>query len=313
MADLLTPLKTTWKTESSVEKSDKGASALLQVSSRSGNGPSQHGKHKNQSSTAFLQQVYLHDDSSSATLPDEAREILKCQPDHEDFVAVLQYLHSGIVSKHGFNIRASGPKASQILNVLVTVIIPDRWATLNTKPVSKQDQETRNMLLSCLTSVAGLGALHMQIRKLTELARSRNSGQTMMLNDAIDVLAHVLSPSSVIEIILRDTLKLQQKSARRHVLWQELCSYLAAGKVLSAVAQAFPLAGLANGKGHLEWLADGKQYTQWLARNICHAAMATAVAENEAWSMLAQLLKRSLSLGQSGKPRVLSCCQLCSY
>jgi telomere length regulation protein len=135
----------------------------------------------------------------------------------------------------------------------------------------------------------------------------------MMLNDAIDVLAHVLSPSSVIETILRDTLKLQPKSARRHVLWQELCSYLAAGKVLSAVAQAFPLAGLENGKGPLEWLADGKLYAQWLARNICHAAMATAVAENEAWSMLAQLLKRSLSLGQSGKPRVLSCCQLCSY
>jgi telomere length regulation protein len=117
----------------------------------------------------------------------------------------------------------------------------------------------------------------------------------------------------VIETILRDTLKLQPKPAQRHVLWQELCSYVAAGKVLSTVAQAFPLVELAADKRSLEWLADGKQYTQWLARNICHAAMATAIAESEAWSMLAQLLKRSLSLGQSGKPRVLSCCQLCGY
>lgn len=264
----------------------------------------------NQNSTAFLQQVYLRNDSSTATLPDEAREILKSQPDHEDFLAVLQYLQSGIAAKHDFNIRASGPKASQILIVLVTVTIPDRWAALNTKPVSTEDREAKSMLLSCLTSVAGLGALHMQIKKLAALATLTNTGQSVMLKDVIDVLAHVLHPSSLVETMLGDMFKLHPKPAQRHILWQELCSYVAGGKILSAVAQAFPRVELANEEKSLEWLADGNQYTVWLAVNISHAAMTAAIDASEAWSMLAQLLKRGLSLGHSGKSRVLSCCSL---
>jgi telomere length regulation protein len=315
MDDLLTPLQTTRKVKSSTKQRETLSSneaartpaEVIQVSSTSRSGESKHSRHKKQDSTAFLQQVYLRNDSSSATLPDDAREILKGQPDHADFFAVLQYLHSGIEAKHGFNIRASGPKASQILSVLVTVIIPDVWETLNSKPVSKEDDEAKSILLSCLTSVAGLGALHMQIKKLAALPRSTNTGQATMLKDAMDVLAHVLYPSSLIETVLHDTLKLQPKKAQRHVLWQELCSYVAGGKLLSAIAQAFPLVESANGKKSLEWLADGNQYTQWLARNICHASMTTAMTENEAWPMLAQLLKRGLSLGHIGKSRVPSC------
>jgi telomere length regulation protein len=316
MGDLLTPVQTTRKVKSSVERFETllakdGARSpidVIEVSSTSRTGESKHSRHKKQDSTPFLQQIYLQSDGSSETLPDDAREILKSQADHEDFFAVLQYLQFGIEGKHDFNIRASGPRASQILNVLVTVTIPDRWASLNTKPVSREDKEVKSMLVSCLTCVAGLGALHAQIKKLTGLAISTKTGGSLMLKDAVDVLTHVLYPSSFIETILCDTLNLHPKPAQQYVLWQELSSFVAGGKILSAVAQAFPLAEPPNGKDSAEWLADGNQYTIWLARNICHAATKIAVAEGGAWPMLAQLLKRGLSLGHSGKSSI--CCLL---
>jgi telomere length regulation protein len=313
MGDLLTPLQTTRKVKGSVEKfetlsSNDGARSpieVIEVSSTSRIGGSKHSRHKKKDSTAFLQQIYLENDNSSETLPDDAREILKAQPDHEDFLAVLQYLYFGIEGKHDFNIRVSGPKASQILNVLVTVTIPDRWASLNTKPISREDKEAKSMLLSCLTCVAGLGALHARIKQLAGLAMSTKSAQLVVLKDAVDVLANVLYPSSLIETILGDTLTLHTRPAQRHVLWQELSSFVAGGKILSAVAQAFPLVESANDKRTAEWLADGNQYTKWLARNICHSATKVAGTEDGAWPMLAQLLKRGLSLGHSGKFRLL--------
>jgi hypothetical protein len=313
MGDLLTPLKTTRKVKSNVETLEtltlnNGAQSpieVIEVSSTSRSGAFQQSRHKKQDSTAFLHKLYLQNDSSLDTLPDDAREILKSQPDLQEFLAVLQYLQFGIDGKHDFNIRASRPKQSQILNVLVTVTIPDRWASLNTKPMSKEDQETKSMLLSCLTCVAGLGALYAHIRRLVALAVSVKTAQSLMLKDAIDVLAQVLHPSSFIASVLHDTLTLHSKTAQQQVIWQELSSFVAGGKILSTVAQALPLAESAEkDKLSVEWLGDGSQYCKWLARNICHAGTKLAVNEDEAWPMLAQLVKRGIYLGHSGKSTI---------
>lgn len=313
MGDLLTPVQTTRKAKGSVEKSEtlsrndgaRSALEVIEISSQNTNGPPKDSRHKKLDSTAFLQQAYLKDDSSSTTLPDDAREILKSQPDQKDFIAVLRYFQYGIDGKHDFNVRAPGPKASQILNVLVTITIPDRWASLNTKPLSREDKEARSMLLSCLICVAGLGALHAQIKRLTGLTPSTESAKSLMLKDVIDVLADVLHPSSLIQRLLGDTLNLHTKPGQRPAIWQELSSLLMGGKILSAVAQALPLAEVGNNdKSTVEWLADGSKYCKWLASNICYAAAQIPVSEGEAWPMLAQLLKRGLTLGHSGKSSI---------
>ena len=309
MGDLLTPVQTTRKVKSNVDKFETlslidGALPpvqVIEVSPKLRNEDSKYTRHKKQDSTAFLQQVYLHSDDSSETLPDDATEILKSQPDYEDLLAVLKYLQCGLEGKHDFNIRSSGPKASQILNVLATVTVPDRWESLNTKPVATRDKEAKSMVLSCLTSVAGLGALYARIKRLTSLAISTKTAQSLMLKDSIDVLAEVLHPSSFIETVLGDTMKLHIKPAQRAIVWQELCSFVAGGKILSAVAQALPLVESgSDDQGSARWLGDGNQYSKWLANNICRAATRVAVAQGEAWPMLAQLLKRGLSLGHSG-------------
>jgi hypothetical protein len=122
-----------------------------------------------------------------------------------------------------------------------------------------------------------------------------------MLKDAIDVLAQVLQPPFFIASVLYDTLTLHSKTAQRQVIWQELSSFVAGGKLLSTVAQALPLAESAEkDRLFVEWLGDGSQYCKWLARNICHAGTKLAVSEDEAWPMLGQLVKRGINLGHSG-------------
>ena len=310
MGDLLTSVQTTRKVKSSADKFEalllnegvQPPKEVVEVSSTRRNEGSKHNRNKKNDSTAFLQQSYLQNDSSSETLPDEAREILRSQPDHEDFLAVLQYLQFGIDRKHDFNIRASGPKASQILNVLVTVTVPERWAGLHPEPALREEKESKRMLLSCLTCVAGLGALYAQIKRLGGPAISTNTAKSLMLKDTIDVLADVLRPSSFVETVLGDTLDLYTKPAQRSILWQELSSFVAGGKILSAAAQALPhVESPEDNERTAGWLGDGYQYCKWLARNICHAATEVAPTEGEAWPMLAQLLKRGLSLGHSGK------------
>src|SRR5271163_2949401 len=118
MNDLLTPISNR-KIQNSIDKFEKlpvKDENLTAVSSAQ-NRESKHTRHKKQDSTAFLQQIYLQSNTSTNTLPDDARQILKGQPDEEDFLAVLRYLQFGIDGRHDFNIRVSGPKASLIVQV----------------------------------------------------------------------------------------------------------------------------------------------------------------------------------------------------
>lgn len=310
MGDLLTPLQTTRKVKTIVEKYETPSLKddvrhVPIVSTDTQNGDSKFTKPKKQDSTAFLQQVYLNDNAHSESLPDDAREILKSQPSQADFISVLQYLQFGIDGQHDFNIHVFGPQATRMLNILATITIPERWASLSIKHISEEDAKARKTLLSCFTCVAGLGALHARIKALSGLAKSREnaSSPSLILKDTISVLEAVLQPSSFVACMLHDALTLYGKTAQRHVVWQELLSFVAGGKLLGAVAEALPLIESQNDHARsFDWLGDGNEYCKWLARNLYHAASSVTANDTESWPLLAQVLKRGLNLGYSGKP-----------
>ncbi|EXJ88295.1 hypothetical protein A1O1_05225 [Capronia coronata CBS 617.96] len=254
-------------------------------------------KHKRHDSTAFLQKSYLAE-TASASLPDDAREILKSQPDREDLAAVLQYLQYGIDGRHDFNVRVPGPKASQIVNVMVTVTIPDQWLHLRRSDLSKSDAQMRRSLLNCLNSVAGLGALLMQIRRVFSTTPNHESP---LLDDLISVLSLILSGSHALRGFLSDAFSLFKTETHRRVFWQEITSLLAGSKILSTMAHV--LASLRDSDVRYEasaWLGDARQYSQWLARNISTAAVdlhGANQANSAQVNLLCQVLKRGLSLG----------------
>lgn len=260
---------------------------------------SSHKRHQKHDSTAFLQQVYLQK-SAPSSLPDDAREILRCQPDDEDLIAVLQYLQYGIENQHDFSLRTISPKGAQIIHTLVTVTIPDHWTSVSTGKLSKSKKEIKKILLSCLTSAAGIGALLAQIRKTSVVSNSVNGNQATA--EAKSVLAQVLMPLDIVSILLRDTLALKAKPAQCKAVWQEVCSLLGGSKVLATVAHVSANIRVQGSEDHeAEWLADGTRYAAWLANRITSAATTLKPNDAESPVLLSQLLKRGMSLGYRGE------------
>ena len=255
-------------------------------------------KHKRHDSTAFLQRSYL-EKPSAGSLPDDAREILRSQPDQEDLIAVLQYLQYGIDGKHDFNIHLAGPKKSQLINILVTVTIPDQWHPLRSRKLSSADLNLRKLLLSVLQSVPGIGALSMQLRNLSIKKENR-----LIVEDMLSVLTGVLSGSHILHSLLQDASRLYQKDTQRRVFWLEAVGLLCGSKVLAAAAQAFVInSDLESSDGR--WLSEGVEYSTWLGKNIATCATNLTRDQSESWNFLSQAMKRAMSLGYRSKQNTI--------
>ena len=262
-----------------------------------------HKRQKRYDSTAFVQQSYLQTSSTDA-LPDDAREILKSQPDLKDLLAVLQYLQYGVDGQHDFNIRLASAKASQIINVLVSVTLPDHWPKTSSTKLSNDDSRLKNLLTSCLSSIIGLGALLTQTKKLAT-AKS-GTDDTSVLQDYVGVISEILHGQNAILGFLNDVVTFSPGPTHQHVTWQEFNILLGGSKVLGVVSQArAKLAREIFDRMPGAWLGDGLEYSRWLARNISFAATKSTTEGTAKMTMLSQLLKRGMSLGYRGATFIL--------
>ena len=248
--------------------------------------------------SAALRQTHMHN-RLPKSLADEAGEILQNRPDYDALNRVLNFLQDGIEGLHDFNIRCNGPKASQIINTLVTSTLPNHWPTTSQYDVPENLQRAKAILLSCVTSVAGIGALVANIRMLSD--HSGADFNTRILEIVIAALSEVLEPVDILSTLLHDVLKTSKTETVRVAVWRELCALLGGGKVLAAVWQAESKLSAVN-KRHLRgsWIASGVDYSTWLARRTGAAVMDDMPQQHSAMSMLAQLLRHGLSLGHRG-------------
>lgn len=247
-------------------------------------------------SAIFIQRSYLGEKAGSS-LPDDAREILKCQPNIEDIAAVLTYLQCGIDGQHDFNIKKTSPKASLLVQVLVNTTIPDVWSILSSNGASNHQIHLRAMLLQCLRSVIGIEALLGRIARLSNLSRSDNTTPVKM---TLDFLTAMLQGSRVIFMMLQDMTRLYSISVDQRLFWQSTVSLFAGSKVLVSVARAHASLHLEDSVNRIAsstWLAETAAYSKWLAGNIAYAATNTPVQHGQSWICLSQLTKRAMSLG----------------
>src|SRR5215471_9467226 len=103
--------------------------------------------------------------------PESILGILKSSPGHSQVVEVLNFLDPSRTSENAFNITVPSPMAAQILHVLISTTIPDHWSSLGLEDdESPSDRGLKSkpkaVLLRCLSSVAGIGAVMIHIRTL---------------------------------------------------------------------------------------------------------------------------------------------------
>ena len=218
--------------------------------------------------------------------PEYALNILKSKPDHQELDRVLRWLKSTVSHHKGFNIKVPGPKASEIIYILISDIIPIYWVTKHDNAVSDQSRGN-DLLVYCLSSVAGLGAIVSCLRLLLSQLKhpqgqSDVSGirKTQPVELLLDILEAILGNNGfVLSLFL-----------------------VASGKLLSIASEA--TATLKNSESSVSpgsWVGDGHKYAAWLGSNVQHMLGASVASDFEGPKMLSQLLKKALTLGYIGQ------------
>ena len=265
-------------------------------------------RHDLQSREAGLGEDAVKDQTSSAHI----LGVLKSKPERDELFQVLKILDPSNreVAPNQFDIRIPSPTSAQILQVLVSITIPDVWSLLNakSKDAKSRDTKLRAALLRCLSSVAGVSSLIAQLRSLIAASRSlsehtQGSGSELRIRDILEVLAALLEPRDFLLRLYTDISTLYHNETQKQITWRELISLVAASRILSTVAESLTFIKEATGLSKISWVGEGPKYASWIGDNICYMASKVDPNDKGAWKSMASFTGRALSLGYTGNSK----------
>ncbi|MCJ1389293.1 telomere binding protein [Xylographa bjoerkii] len=238
--------------------------------------------------------------------PEDALKVLQSQPDLQSLTKCLQWLTSNITAFNDFDIRLPGAEAAKIINVLVNDIIPHYWHVWNGSERNSYSHQ-RRLLLRCLTSIAGIGALVTRLRSFEPETgeaqaiikiRPEQAPTAQMTDDLVSFLEALLERDTVVDSIWTTNYIDSDIANRRAILWKELISLLAGGRLLSAVAEAQDRHRSTDSiDKQSSWLGSGQLYSAWLGRNIQVMIIHGKDNLTRKHKDVARLLSKALTLG----------------
>lgn len=246
----------------------------------------------------------------SLSSPEDVLDVLKSAPGRQLLGRALRWLTCSERNSDGFNIKMPCPKAAQIIHVLVNSIIPNYWTSFNQDHNSDPPREKR-LLVRCLRSVAGIGALISRLRLLISLlkesqahAKIGNPNKGQPLEELLDVVRNVLEEDGFTPLIWNDISTCTSQSSLKSLQWKEFLALVASGRILSLTSEAtIILNGSDSSTKAGIWVADGNQYATWLGRNIQEMMKTVTADDVECAKAISQLLSKALILGYTGQFR----------
>ncbi|KAK3393224.1 telomere length regulation protein-domain-containing protein [Podospora didyma] len=234
---------------------------------------------------------------------EDALEILRQEPDHDALISILR-LVSREQQQHPstFNIRRPSPLSAQLVQVLVSEIVPNYWTLL------KEDSNTGKnsgpeLLLACLRSITGINAILARLRALIREVKSEAGSKTkrpdlsLNIGYLIDVLCNVLKGDGCMrEIWQATTAGLEDTRARARPLSQELLAIFGSGRIVGLAAEAFTIGKPDTGNEEI-WPADALKYIKWLGQNI--SAWQLSGPTQEETKFCSDLFAKAMRLGHS--------------
>ncbi|KAI8153764.1 DNA replication checkpoint protein tel2 [Colletotrichum sp. SAR 10_70] len=233
-----------------------------------------------------------------------ALETLKSQPDYDTLISVLQSLDHGRIAKSGFKISKPNPEAAQIIQCLVSEIIPNYW------PLLKEDASTLRagqgtdleLLLKSLRNVTGLNAAIIRLKALIQESKAgakdvKRPDLAINLNVLIEVCSAVLGRDDCLAAVWNASSAGLDTVAQRRPMAHEFTALIAGGRLVSVAAEADVLANPDRASRNSLWVADGLQYSKWLGRSIAYWAKCDISSDDI--KLCAEVFARSLRLGYS--------------
>ena len=266
----------------------------------------------------FFQELSLHQRSDSPetrpkprqhkapATPENALEILKHEPDYDSLISVLGFLSRHDSDGAGFpSIKLPSPLSAQLVQVLVSEIVPNYWALL-VEDVHQPKTSGLRLLLYCLSSIAAVNALLVRLKALVQESKSESAGKlrrpdiSLNLGILLDLLCRVLQGDGWLLEAYRVATSGKDGPARVRPRLQEIVSTFGGGRVVSLAAEAEEIAKAdASGNNVTDiWPADSLQYTHWLGRNLVSLVLSELPPEET--KFVSELFAKALRLGNSG-------------
>lgn len=253
----------------------------------------------------LLQEVQASSRATSIPVPkptslQDVVEALKNEPDYDTLISVLRFfVHKGPAGEH-FNIGSPGPEAARIIQILVTEIVPNYWAILKESSSDDENSDLK-LLLDSLRNLAGLNAVLLRLRTLTqeqksETADNKRSNVLLNMNITLELLCGILDGEEGVVRLWKNTCTTPD-SMKQRILSRDFVNVIAGGRIVAFSAEAASLAPH-EAKGQIIWVADGKEYTRWLARNVISWSRQADLPMQK--KLVADLLSKALRLGYSG-------------
>ena len=238
------------------------------------------------------------------TSPEEVRDILKSKPDLKLLTKALRWLVQRIDESSDFNIRIASPKSAQVIHTLVNDVVLVYWQNLNGEEASSQ-AKCRKSLVSCLRSVAGIGAIVSLLRLLLgELKSSQHqsiNSKYQPIEELLSFLSSVLEGDQCIESLWKDINAYTKVSSQRSLQWKELLSLIASGKVLAIAGEAsLALRDSDSSIQNESWVGNGSLYAQWLGSNVQYMIHNVQRHNIEGQISISKLMSKALNLGYKG-------------
>ncbi|EEQ32998.1 conserved hypothetical protein [Microsporum canis CBS 113480] len=240
--------------------------------------------------------------------PEDVLQLLKSKAPTSAVLEALRFLDPAGLEDGDFNIIIPSSLGAQILHALITTTIHDHWASLGMEYSLEKSYQAdtkrrpQSILLRCLKSASGIGTLLAHIRSLLPSqnllqGKKTTSDKGTLIQDTISILSCLLSPSHLLFQLFTDMNQLIDNTVQRQLLWREIISLLASGKVLSIAAESLKYTESSTEFPPTAWISNGKLYGSWLGRNIGYMVSQLQLDDSEAWKELAAFTSRSLSIG----------------
>jgi telomere length regulation protein len=232
-------------------------------------------------------------DASSVQTPEDALQLLRLELDTDSLLTTLKRLSSVNGLQLGFDIHSPSPMGAQIVNTIVTSIVPTFWSAL--------EEQDRALITAVLLNVAGLNSVIARIQLLiSQTKNSKVQDHLPALQDVFDVANGLFKGDDRISTLWAGLWRSTQDKMRRDLAWKECSSLLGSGKVSNVIAEAEDVLR-SNGSDHAAKspVANAHQYATWLGSNISQSLdLDDHEGQEESRSAVAILFARSLSLGQ---------------
>lgn len=239
------------------------------------------------------------------TTPKEALDVLRQEPDYDSLISVLNFLSRHETDGSPF-IKLPGPLSAQLVQVLVSQIVPNYWALL-VEDAHQSKTSGMRLLLYCLSSSTGMNAIMIALGSLVQDAKSETAAGTkrpdlsLNLGIMLDLLCRVLQGDGWLLEAYRLATAGQEPPAKVKPKVQAIVGQFGGGRIVSMAAEAEDILRKSPSSKSVEniWPASSLEYSQWLGRNIVKVVVSDQ--NPDAAKFASDLLAKALHLGHFGK------------